>query len=140
VVRPSAAALANLPQAAAGDRIAKASAVPLERMTTMAVSLNLFLFGKPGQELDEGGSVTASQLRDLSRKLHARLEETATIVEKLTATGWEAQMGLYDINLYHPYINTAPHAEEKLRELDIDPETITIDEWEDEDDEGWAME
>ena len=101
----------------------------------MAVSLNLFLFGKPGQELNEGGPITAPELRALSQELQARLEEIATIVEKLTAAGWEAQMGLYDINLYHPYINTATHAEEKLRELDIDPQRVIIDEWEDEDDE-----
>ena len=100
----------------------------------MAVSLNLFLFGKPGQELNEGGPITAEELRALGQGLQARLEEIATIVEKLTATGWEAQMGLYDINLYHPYIDTATHAEEKLRDLGIDPERVFIDEWEDEDD------
>ena len=71
----------------------------------------------------------------LGREMQARLEGIATLIEKLTATGWEAQMGLYDINLYHPYIDTATHAEEKLRELDIDPERVLIDEWEEEDDE-----
>jgi hypothetical protein len=100
----------------------------------MAVSLNLFLFGKPGQELDEGGPVTAQELRDLGQALQARLENIAGIVEKLTDAGWEAQLGLYDIYLYHPYIGTGIHAEEKLRELGIDLDQVVIDEWEDEDD------
>jgi hypothetical protein len=101
----------------------------------MAVSLNLYLFGKPGQELNEGGPVTAQEVRELGQELQARLKAVAAIVEKLTATGWEAQMGLYDINLYHPYIDTATHAEEKLHELGIDPARVCIDEWEEEDDE-----
>jgi hypothetical protein len=101
----------------------------------MAVSLTLFLFGKPGQELEEGGEVTPEQLRALGRDLQARLEEVATVVEKLTGAGWDAQMMLYDIHLSHPYINTAAAAEEKLHDLGIDPERVCIDEWEDEEDE-----
>ena len=100
----------------------------------------LFLFGKPGQELDEGEEVTAEQLRGLAQSLQERLRETADIVEKLTGAGWEAQMGLYDIFLSHPYIDTAAQAEEKIRDLGIDPERVTIDEWEDEEEEDWDEE
>jgi hypothetical protein len=106
----------------------------------MGVTLMLFLFGKPGQELDEGGDVTAEQLRALAQGLHERLRETADIVEKLTDAGWEAQMGLYDIFLSHPYITTAAQAEEKLQDLGIDPERVIIDEWEDEDEGDWDEE
>ena len=111
----------------------------------MAVSLSLFLFGKPGQELNEGGPITPQELRDLAEHMHARLLEIADMVEKLTNAGWEAQMGLYDINLYHPYVSTEAQAAEKLEDLGIDPEKIHIDEWEDdewEDEEAYntAME
>jgi hypothetical protein len=98
----------------------------------MAVTLSVFLFGKPGQELNEGGPITAPELRDLAQHMHARLVAIAEIVEKLTNAGWEAQMGLYDINLYHPYVSTEAQAEEKLQDLGIDSDMIHIDEWEDE--------
>jgi hypothetical protein len=98
--------------------------------------LSLFLFGKPGQELEEGGGVTPTELRGLGKALHARLEEAADIVEKLEGAGWEVQMGLYDVFLTHPYLDSAAAVEEKLRDLDIDPEHVSIDEWPDEDENG----
>ncbi|HZY84936.1 MAG TPA: hypothetical protein VFE78_08900 [Gemmataceae bacterium] len=98
----------------------------------MSVMIMMYLFGKPGQELDEGEEVTPRQLRALAESLHGRLTEAADIVEKLTAAGWDAQMTLYDISLSHPYINTAAQAEEKLLDLGIDPKLVCIDEWEDE--------
>jgi hypothetical protein len=106
----------------------------------MGVTLMLFLFGKPGQELDEGEEVTAAQLRALGQSLQERLQETADIVEKLTGRGWEAQMALYDVFLSHPYISTAAQAEAQLQDLGIDPERVTIDEWEDEDEGEWDEE
>ncbi|MBV9125354.1 MAG: hypothetical protein JO112_18520, partial [Planctomycetes bacterium] len=80
----------------------------------MTTCLILPLFGKPGQELNEGAEVTPRELRALAQDLQARLLEAANLVEKLTGAGWEAQMGLYDILLSHPYIETAAHTEEKL--------------------------
>src|SRR5262245_57063325 len=100
----------------------------------MAVTVMVFLFGKPGQELEEGSEVTAEQLRALGTDLHARMEEAATIVEKLTAAGWEAEMLLYDIMLANEYVKTAVQAEEVLLNLGIDPSSVCIDEWEDEED------
>src|ERR671937_2248609 len=100
----------------------------------MAVSLTLYLFGKPGQELPEGEEGTAQDLRALGESLQARLTEAADLVEKLTGAGWEVQMGLYDVFFSHPYIETAAQAEAKLQDLGIDPDRISIDEWEDEDD------
>jgi hypothetical protein len=101
----------------------------------MSVSLSLFLYGKPGQELDEGGEVTPAELRALGKELHARLEQAADIVEKLGNAGWEIQMGLYDIFMSHPYLNTVAAVEEKLQDLGINPEDVCIDEWPDEDEE-----
>jgi hypothetical protein len=101
----------------------------------MAVSLTLHLFGKPGYEIEEGTEVTAQQLRDLGQSLQARLQEAADVLEKLTGAGWEAQMGLYDVFLSHPYMDTAAQVEEKLEALGIDPEKVSIDEWPDEEDE-----
>jgi hypothetical protein len=101
----------------------------------MSVTLSLYLYAKPGQELNEGGEVTPEELRALGRALSARLEEAATIVEKLSAAGWEIQMGLYDIFMSHPYLNTAAAVEEKLQDLGIDPQSVSIDEWEDEEED-----
>ena len=106
----------------------------------MAVSLTLFLFGKPGQELPEGEEVTAQDLRTVGQSLKARLDEAADMVEKLTGAGWEVQMGLYDVFFSHPYIQTATQAEAKLQDLGIDPDHISIDEWEDEEEIGDELE
>jgi hypothetical protein len=101
----------------------------------MSVTLMLFLFGKPGQELEEGGEVTPEQLRGLSQELQARLEQAADTIEKLTAAGWDAQMLLYDIALSNEYVKTAVQAEEILLNLGIDPKSVCIDEWEDEEED-----
>jgi hypothetical protein len=98
----------------------------------MAVFLSLWLFGKPGHELNEGGEVTPEELRALAGHMHGRLTEAADIVEKLTNAGWDVQMGLYDVFISHPYITTQAQAEEKLLDLGIDPEKLYIDEFEDE--------
>jgi len=103
----------------------------------MAVTLMVPLFGKPGQEIPEGSEVTAQELRALGQDLQARLQEAADVVEKLTGAGWEAQMLLYDICLSHPYMQTAVQAEEKLHDLGINPESVIIDEWPDEDEEDF---
>ena len=101
----------------------------------MAVTITLFLFGKPGQELNEGGDITPRELRELGDDLKARMDETATLLEKLTGAGWEAQMGLYDVMLSHPYLRTQIEAEAKLLDMGIDPEKVCLDEWPDEDEE-----
>jgi hypothetical protein len=101
----------------------------------MSVTISLFLYSKPGQELEEGGDVTAAQLRALGQDLHSRLQSAANILDKLSGAGWEAEMGLYDVFLSHPYLNTAAAVEEKLQDLGIDPESVIIDEWPDEEDE-----
>ena len=102
----------------------------------MAVFLTLPLFGKPGQELDEGEEVTAEQLRALGKDLAARLESAAEVLEKLTGAGWEAQMALYDITLSHAYVRTESEARIRLDELGIDPDELHIMEFEDEEEEG----
>jgi hypothetical protein len=101
----------------------------------MPVTIMLHLFAKPGQELNEGEEVTPDQLRALGQSLQERLTEAGDIVEKLTGTGWEAQMALYDVILSHPYFHTEAQVAEKLTELGIDPESVFIDEWEDEEEE-----
>jgi hypothetical protein len=98
----------------------------------MAVTLMLYLFGKPGVELHEGGEVTPKELRDLADDLHARLAEAAEIVEKLTGAGWEAEMTLYDVMMSHPYVESAVQAEAILHDLGIEPGKVYVDEWEEE--------
>jgi hypothetical protein len=101
----------------------------------MAVTLSLFLFGKPGQELEEGGDVTPQDVRTLAKELEARLQATADMLEKLTGAGWEAEMALYDILLSHPYVRTEAEARIRLDDLGIDPEHAGIFEFEDEDED-----
>jgi hypothetical protein len=101
----------------------------------MAVTLMLHLFSKPGIELREGEDVTPEELRSLGDDLRARLHDAAGIVEKLLASGWQAEMTLYDILFSHPYITTATQAEEKLHDLGIDPDKLHVDDWEAEGDE-----
>jgi hypothetical protein len=91
------------------------------------------MFGKPGMELREGEDITAEEIRALQQELFERLGRAAEIVEKLTATGWEAQMSLYDVMLTHPYVHTEAEARTRLDGLGIDPEEVHIDEFEDED-------
>jgi hypothetical protein len=118
-----------------------------KEIATMSVFVSIWLFGKPGHELNEGEPVTTEELRALAEELHDRLNATADIVEKLTRAGWEAHMALYDIHFSHPYINTKTGAEEQFLSLGIDLDRLCIDEWEDEDDfigegdeEGWEDE
>jgi hypothetical protein len=101
----------------------------------MSVFVSIWLFGKPGHELNEGESVTAEELRELAQELHDRLKESADIVEKLTRAGWDAHMALYDIHFSHPYLTTKTAAEEQFLSLGINLDRLCIDEWEDEEDE-----
>jgi hypothetical protein len=91
------------------------------------------LFGKPGQELDEGKAVTPDEIRALGQCLHERLNEAADIIDKLNRTGWESEMSLYDVILSHPYLRTEAEVESKLLELGIDPQKVCIMEDPDED-------
>jgi hypothetical protein len=101
----------------------------------MSVLVSLWLFGKPGQELNEGGEVTADEVRALARDLSAHLEHVADILDKMTRAGWDAQMALYDIMLSHPYVRTESEARSRLDELGIDPDEVSLMEFEDEEDE-----
>jgi hypothetical protein len=102
----------------------------------MAVFINLPLFFKPGYELGtEGDEVTGEQIRQLGQELAARLDHIGGLVDKLTAAGWEAQTGLYDVMLSHPFFRTAEEARTQLNGLGIDPEHVNLDEFDDEDEE-----
>jgi hypothetical protein len=101
----------------------------------MSVMITLPLFGRPGQELNEGEEVTDRQLRGLGDDLRNRLREAADVVEQLTAAGWEPQMALYDVVLSHPSISTSAQAHDELEDLGIDPEGLSIEEWDDEENE-----
>ncbi len=101
----------------------------------MGVTLMVHLFGKPGQELDEGSEVTGQQIRELADHLAARLREDADTVDKLTGAGWQAEMALYDVILSHPYVSTEAETLIRLNDLGIDPEAVCIFEFEDEDED-----
>jgi hypothetical protein len=101
----------------------------------VSVSVTLWLFGKPGHELNEGEEVNAGQIRALAQCMKERLELAADIVEKLTGAGWEAQMGLYDVMLYNRFVRTEADVRTRLDDLGIDPDEVSILEFEGEDDE-----
>jgi hypothetical protein len=85
----------------------------------MLTTIDLVLFYKPGHYLDEGEHVQPQQLRELGRELADHLADSATLLEKLLADGWQATMGLYDVSLEHPRVETKKDAERRLNALGI---------------------
>jgi hypothetical protein len=107
----------------------------------MAVSISIYLFGKPGVELDaEGEEIDAERLRLLGEELRDRMNEAADAVARLTSAGWDAHVALYDILLSHPYVRTEAEARLHVGNLGLDPDEFFFMEWEeeewDEEDEG----
>jgi len=105
----------------------------LVRRTAMPVTISIYLFGKPAQELDnEGEAIEAAPIRQLGEQLHLRLNTIADALDKLTGAGWEASMGLYDVLLSHPYIDSEADARGRIEDLELDPDNFDFLEWEDE--------
>jgi hypothetical protein len=103
----------------------------------MAVTVGLWLFGKPGHELDaEGRPVEPERIRALGRELHGWLDEVAGALEKLTAAGWEATVMLYDIELWHVDVATEAEARARVEGLGLDPDLLDYLEEVDADAEG----
>jgi hypothetical protein len=94
----------------------------------MLDSLELFLYFKPGEELDEGQPVTAKQLRELAASLGSRLQRAAEILETLTTEGWTNEMLLYSIVLYPKADLSMDEAKDLLRSKGIDPEQVCLHE------------
>jgi hypothetical protein len=92
----------------------------------MGVTVCLPLFGAAGQELDEGQPIRGQQVRDFAASLGERLAAAADLLDRLTAAGWSAQVGLYDVLLSSAAVTTRDEAECRLRELKIDPELFVI--------------
>jgi hypothetical protein len=92
----------------------------------MAVNICLPLFGNAGHELEEGVKVTGQQLRTLADELQERLRKAADILDQLAAAGWRAETALYDVLLRHDHVQTQAEAEQRLRELGIDPGVLMI--------------
>ncbi len=105
----------------------------------MAVVIALPLFGTPGRELEDGGTISGPQLRKLSAELHERLGRAADTLDRLTAHGWTARVGMYDALLAHPAVETPDAAVRQLKALGIAPEELLIfEEPDDEEDTGLA--
>ncbi len=92
----------------------------------MAVTVCLPLFGPAGQEMEEGAAVRGQQLRELATSLGERLQAAADLLDTLTAAGWSARVGLYDVLLTCAPVQTRAEAERRLRELEVDPEKLVI--------------
>jgi hypothetical protein len=101
----------------------------------MNVSVELPLWGKPGDDLPEGEEITAEELREQAAQMHEHLLEVTEIVEKVASLGWKASVAMYELQLELPEeITTADQAEQKLLDLGIDTSLVQISEWSDEDD------
>jgi hypothetical protein len=92
----------------------------------MGVTVCLPLFGSAGQELDEGAPLRGQQVRELAASLGERLLAAADLLDKLTAAGWSARVGLYDVLLTWEQVQTRAEAERRLREVGVDPEQVVI--------------
>ncbi len=102
----------------------------------MAVTLSVFLFGKPAWEIEdlEGGELTPeliNQIKNTGDKIKNGLDQTAGVLTKLLTNGWNGSGGLYDVNLYKDI--TLEEARRELTKLGIDPDDANLMEDEDED-------
>jgi hypothetical protein len=101
----------------------------------MAVTVCLPLFGNPGHELEEGGTVKGQELRDLADHLSQRLRQAADTLDKLSAAGWSNQLGMYDIILLRGDVETKEEAVRELQTLGLNTEEfMIIEDVEEEDD------
>jgi len=86
------------------------------------ISINVFLFGKPGWEFGE--KVFAEEIRSKGGELKSRLDEVAEVINKLSKSKWEYELTLYDI-IFYKYISKAA-AEKELKMLGIKKELCNL--------------
>jgi hypothetical protein len=92
----------------------------------MGVTISMPLFGNPGHELEEGAPARSADLRDLGEALKVRLQRAADDLDKLSADGWGARVAMFDLLLWHPEVASREAAQERLRALGVDPESMMI--------------
>lgn len=102
----------------------------------MGVIVSLPLFSSAGHELGEGEAARPKLLRDAAAGLSERLVAAAGVVEQLGAAGWSARVGLYDLLLSHPAVQTREQAERRLGEAGVSAELFVIFEDVEEDEDG----
>jgi len=97
-------------------------------LSSVSVRLEIFLFGKPGWEIEMEGKKLdvkfADELRDLAKYLYERLNKIAEIHEKLVKNGWKAEGSLYDITYWKDV--TLKQAKQELKQLGIPEEYISF--------------
>jgi hypothetical protein len=102
----------------------------------MLVSVELPLFHKPGDLLEEGRPVTSAELRTLARDLHHTVLNAARVLDILTAQGWKNTMCLYSIDLEPPVeLSTVEEAEQLFQRLGVNPDHVALFVDEDDDDD-----
>mgnify|MGYP001371999027 CR=1 FL=1 len=104
----------------------------------MGVTVCLPLFGPPSRELEEGSAVKGQQLRKLATELQERLHKAAEMLDRLTAAGWSNRVGMYDVILSLPRVETKDEAIRRLTELGIAAEELIIIEDVEEEETGHA--
>lgn len=103
----------------------------------MSVTVSLFLFLKPHDELAIGQKVSKNEMVVFATNLYQRLLAVADIVGRLARDGWNNVVSPYDIEGSHPDVRTVEEAEQRLRNLGIDLDAVDI---RDSKDEEWNEE
>ncbi len=90
------------------------------------LSVSMFLWAKPGWDLDEGSEADADKIRNCGKGIMEHTAEVASAVEKLKSDGWSATIALYDIYFDHPDVRIVEEAKARLSDLNLDPENFNI--------------
>lgn len=88
--------------------------------------ISMYLFGKPGWELEEGSELNPEILKSVGENIKKRCDEVAKVADKLLIDGWESEVGLYDVHFYHDDVNTTKEAEEHIENIGLDPKIFDI--------------
>jgi hypothetical protein len=106
----------------------------------MSVFVSVPVFSTLDFEPLEGDLVTPPELQDLATEVCERLADAVAVVAKMNEAGWAAQVGRYDVHLFHPDVHTATEAKRRLRSLKIGLDEVEIHEVEADDEELLALE
>ena len=100
------------------------------------IHINRWLYGKPEWDMnleDEGneGEIKTEIIKEQGDYLKEHLHKVADVAEKLQKKGWLGCSTLYTLEFYKEKI-TKKQAEQELKQLKVDKNVISLDEFESE--------
>ena len=101
----------------------------------MSISVNFYLWSKPGLMLTEGEKVDPEELRLTANRIREHAHKISDIITVMQKDGWKCNFGLYDIVCDKNGINTQDQAFENLAALGVDLELVFIDHLYDDDED-----